>query len=233
MWYIELLNSRDRRIKIIVAENHLLILKGLVDLIDSNKECRVVAEVTNGNDLVSEYFIVDPDIIVVNMILPHMNGMEAVEEIRRRDRRVKVLFISNHRDDVLIYQSYRCGGTGYIYSGENPRKIINSIKEIHAGDYCFPHNMEEILSKYSAKKEYTGYENKELHKILSKRELEIFLLFGNAMTALEISEKLIISKKTVAYHLYNLKVKLNLSSRNQLIKISTKHNLFYRERIKI
>jgi DNA-binding NarL/FixJ family response regulator len=233
LWRIKLQNLNSWKIRIIVAEDHQLIRKSLVDLIDSDRECRVVAEVNNGDDLVTEYFRVNPDLIVVNMILPHMNGIEAIEEIKRRDRRVKALFMSSHWDDVLIYQGYRCGGKGYFYRGDNSRKVINSIREIHSGEICFPDNMDVILAKYSNNNEYTGYENKHLQYLLSKREFEIFLLFGKAMTAREISHKLLISMKTVEYHLYNLKEKLNLKNRNQLISISTKHNLHYGERFKL
>lgn len=228
-----MINFKDRRIRIIVAEDHQLIRNGLVDLIDNDKECRVVAEINNGNDLVSEYFSVNPDLIVVNMLLPYMNGIEAMEEIKRRDRRVKALFMSNCWDEELIFLGYRCGGKGYFYSGENSRKIMNSIKEIHYGDYCFPDNMDVIIEKYSNIKKYTGYENKDLRDILSKREFEIFLLYGNALTAREISGKLFISINTVEYHLYNLKEKLNLSNRNQLINISTRYNLLYGKRFKL
>jgi len=222
-----LVNSKDRRIRIIIAEEHQLIRKGLVDLIDRDRDCKVVAEVNNGRDLVSEYFAVRPDIVVSNVILPEMNGMEALEEIRRSDRHVKILFMSSFRDDKLIYRCFRCSAMGYFFNGDNSRVVLNSIKDIFIGDYCFPHNMDELIERYSDNNQYTGCENNELQYILSRREHEIFKLLGTGLTSREIADRLLISIKTIEFHLHNLKDKLNLTNRYQLINISTKHNLLY------
>jgi len=224
-----LINSTGRRIRIIVAEDHQLIRKSLADLIDGHNECNVVAEVCNGCDLVTEYFLIRPDLIVVNIILPDMNGMEAFQEILRNDPKVKALFIANQRDEKLICRIYKIGGMGYIYKKDNSRKVLNSIREIHEGVHCFPHNMEEILAKYSEDTEYTGYEKRELKCILSKREYEVFLLSGEGLTSREIADRLLISIKTVEYHLNSIREKLNLRNRNQLISISSKHALLYKD----
>jgi DNA-binding NarL/FixJ family response regulator len=216
-----------RKIKILIAEENQFVRKGLAEVIEVEKECRIIGDVSTGNDLVTEYFLNTPDLMIINIILPGMNGIEAYGEIRSRDSRAKVLFTSNYNDQVFVYMAHKCGGMGYYFNDESPRHVINYIKEIYSGNYCFPDNLEEIKVRYLDKKEYTGYENQELQLILSRREYEIFLLCGKGLTSREISDNLQISQKTVEFHLHNIKGKLNLKNRVQLISISAKHSLLY------
>jgi DNA-binding NarL/FixJ family response regulator len=225
--------STDQRIKIIVAEQNQFIRKGLVELIDGDRECMIASEVSTGSELIADYFVFNPDIIVTNVILDKFNGPEALTEIKSIDKHAKALFLSGYADDRIIYLVHRCGGMGCINLQENPRRIINAVKEIHAGKGYFPDNIEAILSRYSESDQYTGYEYNDLQKILSRREYEIFCLIGNGLSSREIADKLLISKKTVEYHLFNMKVKLNLGSRNQLICISAKHNLIYNNTLEL
>jgi DNA-binding NarL/FixJ family response regulator len=155
-----------------------------------------------------------------------------VREIKRDDRKIKALFVADYSDDALTDLIYKSGGMGCIIKHDPTRNLLNSIREVNSGEFCFPEKLNSILKRYSTGKEYTGYENHELELILSKKEYEIFLLCGIGLSSREIAERLLIGIKTVDYHLNNIREKLNLSHRNKLIRISARHNLLYNHNYK-
>lgn len=223
---------RDKRIRVMIAEDNPYARKGLSEFVDSENDFKVVAEVGTGSELVTHYFLTRTDVVIVNPILPDMNGMEAIESIMSEDRKIKALFLSDINDESLMYRILKCGGMGYVVKQDPVRILLNSIREVNSGELCFPEDHDEIFKRCSGEKAYTGYENHELQLILSKKEYEIFLLCGSGLSSREIADKLLVGIKTVDYHLNNIREKLNLRHRNQLIRISARHNLLYNQRYK-
>ncbi len=216
-----------RRIRIIIAENNPLIRGGQAVLIEREKDCIIADAVENGKELVTSYRKNNPDIIISNIILPQLNGLEAFEEILNRDKYAKILFTSNFRDEAFLHLAFRYRGSGYLCNLENKGMILDLIRKIHSGKFCFPDEINSARNRQTGINEFTGYENRKLRNTLSKREFLIFCMYGKGLSSKEIADKLWISNKTVEFHLYKMRLKLNLQNRIKLLTIAARHVMLY------
>ena len=213
-------------IKIILGIHPKLIRNAFCIVLNNYRSFQIVAAVGNGKDLIDKYFEMNADVIVTNIILPGINGIEAVQEIRERKADSCSLVVSEFTNGGLIEVCYNAGASGYISASEETSKLIDAIEIIHSGEFYYPYYFPD-MRKPCDKKNVYGFECKYIKSILTNREREIFQLFGKGYTTCEISDMLFVSKKTVEYHEYHIRDKMNVKSFNQLISIATIHNLLY------
>jgi two-component system response regulator NreC len=214
----------NKTISVLVADDHKLFRSGIISLLENEREIFVVGEAENGEELVEKYFRLKPDIVLVDISMPVLNGTEAVKKIKKTDDSVKALFLSMHDEEEYIYYCLKAGGKGLISKNIMKGELILAIKKVYEGGNYFgtnktEENLKELVNKYQAFKSQTlsGID-------FSQREAAILQLISEGLTSNEIAEKLLISKRTVDTHRTHLMQKLSLKSLPELIKYAINYS---------
>ena len=214
----------DKTISVLVADDHKLFRSGIISLLENEREIFVVGEAENGEELVEKYFKLKPDIVLVDISMPILDGMDAVKRIKKTDDSIRALFLSMHDDEEYTYYCLKAGGKGLISKNIMKGELILAIKKVYEGGNYFgtiktEENLKELVNKYHV------FKNRNLSGIdFSQREVEILQLISEGLTSNEIAEKLLISKRTVDTHRTHLMQKLNLKSLPELIKYAINYS---------
>lgn len=209
-----------RKTRVLLADDHQIVLEGLKNLLEP--EFELVGTVTDGRALVNEALKLNPDVIVVDISMPLLNGIEAVRQIRKTEERIKVVFLTMHPDASYAAMAFDAGASGYVLKNSASRELITAIGEAMKGrTYVTPMIAGELLQTY--KKSRPG--EKKYKKKLTHRQEEILQLLAEGLSAKEIADRLSISPRTVETHKYNMLQELNLNTTADLIKFAIKHGL--------
>jgi len=209
-----------RKTRVLLADDHQIVLEGLKSLLEP--EFELVGTVTDGRALVNEALKLNPDVIVVDISMPLLNGIEAVRQIRKTEERIKVVFLTMHPDASYAAMAFDAGASGYVLKNSASRELITAIGEAMKGrTYVTPMIAGELLQTY--KKSRPG--EKKYKKKLTHRQEEILQLLAEGLSAKEIADRLSISPRTVETHKYNMLQELNLNTTADLIKFAIKHGL--------
>lgn len=208
-------------IKVLVADDHNLVRGGIVSLLDSVSDIYVVGEAGNGHDLVTKYFEIKPDVVLSDISMPVLSGIEAVKQIKRRDPSAKILFVSVYEGSEYVFQVLKAGGNGLVHKSIVKGELVLAIKSVYQGNLYFgsfydEKKLDEIIKKYSAGNDA---DVEKLDNIqLSPRELEVLRHVCEGLSSAEIAAIMAVTKKTIDAHRASLMKKLNVSSSSQLIK---------------
>ncbi len=211
-------------IQILIAEDHLVVRAGIRALLEKTPGFKIVGEASNGVEAVELTERLDPDILVMDIMMPRMNGIQAAEQIRSRKLRTKILLLSMYTDEALVYQALQSGINGYVLKSSASDELETAIREV-AGGGKFLSSMVSEIALESAHKPYTNLEERDLLASLSPREKEIMQLVAEEYTSVEIAETLTISVKTVEKHRSNLMEKLHVRSLAGLVRLAVKFRL--------
>lgn len=208
----------NEKIRILVADDHNLFRSGIISILSEEKEIFIIGEAETGEELIDKYFRLKPDIVLADISMPDMTGIEALEKILRDDSSAKFLFLSMHEGDEYIYYCYNAGGMGLISKKVLKGELLFALKVVYENKKYFGVDVtEERLRKISDK--YKKDTRREIKKDgLTPREKQILNLISEGCTSNEIAEKLFLSKRTIDSHRTHLMQKLNLKSFPELIK---------------
>jgi DNA-binding NarL/FixJ family response regulator len=203
-----------------LADDHQIVLEGLQNLLES--EFEIVGTVEDGRALVKEAERLSPDVIVVDISMPLLNGIEAVRQIRKTDDQIKVVFLTMHPDVTYATMAFDAGASGYVLKNSASRELVTAINEVMmGGTYVTPIIAGELMQTY--KEAHPGQD--ALDKKLTTRQREILQLLGEGHSAKKIADLLSISPRTVETHKYNMMQELNLRTTADLIKFAIKHGI--------
>ena len=210
----------NNKIRILIADDHNLFRSGIISLMNDEKDIFIVGEAESGEELIKKYFQLKPDVVLADISMPDMNGVEAMKKIIGTDKSAKFLFISMHEGDEYISYCYTSGAMGLISKKVLKGELLYAIRSINENKKYYgvdvtEDKLNEILEKYSKRK--IQPQNKETDD-LTPREKEILNLISEGFTSNEIADKLFISKRTIDTHRTHLMQKLNLKSFPELIK---------------
>jgi DNA-binding NarL/FixJ family response regulator len=202
-----------KKIKIILADDHKIIREGLKAMFESEGEIEVVAEAKNGNEIIAWMTSVPYDVIVTDVSMPGMDGLEALELIQKNYPGTKVLVLSMHYEKGWITKLLKAGAKGYLLKTAGKQELLRAIKTIAAGESYLGNEVNQILvshylpnGKEAIEKKFPGFDE------LSKREIEVLELIGQELTNKQIADKLFISTRTVDTHRRNLMQKLGVKN---------------------
>jgi len=198
-------------ITVILAEDHLIVREGLRALLAHEEGILVVGEVSNGKDAVAMADRLRPDVVVMDIAMPHLNGMEATRQILAAQPDAKVLILSAHSDDAYVALVSAIGAKGYLIKQSTAYVLSEAIKRVHAGKTCFS----PIIAKRLTHQRDRAYGRGELRddkKVtrLTSREVEVLRLVAEGKANKESAQELGISIKTVEKHRQSLMEKLNI-----------------------
>lgn len=198
------------KIRIVLAEDHLMIRKAMELLLAENKNFEIVGEATNGKDLIGLLEKVKTDIILMDIFMPEMNGVEATSVIRNRFPWIKIIILSVQTEIAYVKKLFTMGVSGYITKNSPKEELFEAINIVFNG--------KEYLSKDLIQRKAALADSGVSRKHLSKREIEIIKLIQEGLTNKEISERMFISLKTVESHRTNIFRKLRIKNVAELLK---------------
>jgi len=205
-------------IRILLVDDHEMVRIGVSAYLQSQSDMEVVGEAVNGEEAVHMALDLRPDVILMDMVMPVMNGAEATKAIIREWPEAKIMIVTSFLDDDKVYPALKAGAVSYILKTSKASRIADSIRETMNGT---PVLEPEVMSKMMKQMRH----DRVLHEDLTDREMEILLLLANGYTNQEIADELFIALKTVKTHVSNLLSKLEVHDRTQAVIYAFQHKL--------
>jgi DNA-binding NarL/FixJ family response regulator len=197
------------KVKIVLAEDHTILRAGLRALLTSREDFEVVGEAENGREAVRIVDKLVPDLLIIDLSMPKLNGMEAIKEIKGRHPQIKIIVLTVHKGDEYIVASLNAGANGYILKDASHNELVLAIEYVMAGKvFLSPSISDKVMNAYLEQK--TENKPKSMLDLLTTREIEILKLIAEGHKNKDIADHLCISSKTVEKHRSNLMEKLDI-----------------------
>lgn len=205
-------------IRILLVDDHEMVRIGVSAYLQAQEDMEVAGEAANGEEAVEMALELRPDVILMDMVMPVMNGAEATDAIIREWPEAKIMIVTSFLDDDKVYPALKAGAVSYILKTSKASRIADSIRETMNGT---PVLEPEVMSKMMKQMRH----ERVLHEDLTDREMEILLLLAHGHTNQEIADELYIALKTVKSHVSNLLAKLEVHDRTQAVIYAFQHKL--------
>lgn len=201
-------------IRILLSDDHEVVRAGYRRLLESTPDIEVIAEAASGEDAYSRYYELQPDVVVMDLTMPGMGGLEASRRILAHDNSAKILVFSVHENEVMLNRALNIGVLGYISKRSASQVMIEAVRQVSTGEMYVGQEMMPFLLKRK-----TSPDN-EMVSGLSSREFEVFRLLADSKSVNDIAELLNLSPKTVGHHMTHIKSKLGISNIAGLIRLA-------------
>lgn len=209
-------------IKILLADDHELIRTGIRNLLGANKDFMIVGESGDGEETLTKVREMKPDVVVIDISMPKMSGIEVTKHLREKFPNVKVLVLTMHENVEYVYQIYKAGAGGYLLKNAGREEITSAIYAVARGEKFFsPRVSELMISKYMQQAERRDSQSADTS--LTKREEEILRLIAKGLNNQQISNQLFISPRTVDTHRTNIMQKLDIHDAANLVRYALEH----------
>jgi DNA-binding NarL/FixJ family response regulator len=203
-------------IRVLLAEDHTIVRKGLRALLDDEAGIEVVGEAQDGREAVRMVAQLHPDVVLMDISMPGLNGLEATRQIKAQFPDARVLVLTRHTNKEYVYQILRAGASGYTVKQAAPAELVLAIQAVHRGDtFLSPTVSGKVIDEYIQRAEAI-VSSQDSYDRLTPREREVLQLIAEGHTSPEIAELLHLSVKTVGHHRTNLMNKLDLHSAAEL-----------------
>jgi len=201
------------------VDDHAVVRMGFKMLIEAEEGIKVIGEAESGEIAIKLFQELKPDIIVMDITMPGIGGLEAIDRIMAKDKNTKILVLSAHEDSVHPKRVLNAGAMGYLTKRSAAEELIKAIKSIHQGKRY----LEPNIAQQMAITQLSGESNPV--EILSDREFEVFIALAKGKSTNEIADTLCLSPRTVGTHLYNIKQKLNANNSAEIALIAIRCGL--------
>lgn len=201
------------KIKVLLADDHPLVRQGLSKVLSLESDIEIVAEAEDGETAIELVGKVLPDVVLMDINMPNINGIEATRRIKQRFSDVQVLVLTFHDEEEYVLALMRAGAKGYILKDIDPSIVAKAIRQVYQGDCFFPPTLINQIMEKVNRDERDSYQDDENQ--LTKRELEILEEIVQGKSNKEIADTLFISEKTVKNHVSNILKKLDVTDRTQ------------------
>lgn len=206
-------------IKVMLVDDHAVVRMGFKMLLESDVDIKVVAEAENGEMAIKQYMEHHPTVVVMDITMPGIGGLEAIERIMAKDNHAKILVLSAHEDSVHPKRVLSAGAMGYLTKRSAAEELIKAIRTVASGKKY----LEASVAQQMAIQQLNGEQNPV--DVLSDREFEVFIALAKGKTTNEIADTLCLSPRTVGTHLYNIKQKLSANNSAEIALIAMRSGL--------
>ena len=201
------------KIRLLIADNHMTVLAGLASIIGMQRDMIVVAEAADGRQAVDLWRKHRPDVTLLDLRMPKLDGVGAIDEIRKEDTSARIIILTTYDTDNEIYRAIKAGAKGYLLKDARREELLDCIRKVNRGDTCIP---QELVQKLAA-----GMSG----EILTGRELGVLALLARGKSNKEIGANLFISETTVKGHLRHIFTKLDVLSRTEAVTVASRRGL--------
>ena len=200
-------------IRVLVVDDHPVVRMGLGSMLDSQRGISVVGMVASGGEAVSSLATLHPDVVLMDLRMPEMDGVDAIIALRAADANIKILVLTNYQMDEDIFKALQAGALGYLVKSAPQEEVVNAIRSVNQGKRCIPPAIAVKLAE------------RINHSALSARETEVLQFVAKGLTNKEIGLVLYISDKTVRNHVISLMDKLEANDRTEAVTIAIRRGL--------
>jgi two-component system, NarL family, invasion response regulator UvrY len=207
------------QINVMLVDDHAVVRMGFKMLLESDSDIKVIAEAENGEMAIKGYMEHKPDVVVMDITMPGIGGMEAIERILAKESNAKILVLSAHEDSVHPKRVLNIGAMGYLTKRSAAEELIKAIRTVAGGKKY----IEASVAQQMAIQQLSGDQNPV--DVLSEREFEVFMSLAKGKSTEDIATTLFLSPRTVGTHLYNIKQKLNAKNSAEIALIAMRSGL--------
>lgn len=198
-------------IRVFIADDHPIVRRGIRDLLETEPDLDVVGEAANGREAVAGVFDLQPDVALVDLVMPELDGIEATRQIVTKLPDTKILILTSFATDDKVFPALKAGALGYLIKDTSPEELIQAIHQVHKGEPTLhPTIAQKLLVEISK-----PVEQPPIPDPLTDREIEVLKLVARGLSNQEIADELVIGVTTVYSHVSNILSKLHLATRTQ------------------
>jgi DNA-binding NarL/FixJ family response regulator len=208
-------------IRVILADDHAVVRAGLKAVLGAAKDIQVVGEASNGRDAIAMIERLDPDVVLMDLTMPEMDGVAATKELVSRKSRTRVLVLTMHAEDEYLVPLLEAGAAGYLVKSAADRELVDAVRAVAHGDTYVQPSAARALARGLRRREAHADERDRFER-LTERERDVLRLVASGFSAPEIGEKLFISPKTVDTYKQRIGEKLGLTHRSEYVQFALK-----------
>lgn len=214
---------KDKIIKLLIVDDHVLIREGIKQILELENDISVIGQAGNGEDAFNKAIELNPDIILLDINMPKLNGIEALRRFKDMGVKSKVIILTIHEDREYILKTLKLGADGYILKDSDADSLINGIRNVFKGQKYIQQSVADLVKESSNSDAYNIINSKI--NSLTKREYEVLILIAEGLNNKDIADRLFISEKTAKNHVSNILKKLDLNDRVQVAIFAYKNNI--------
>jgi NarL family two-component system response regulator LiaR len=203
------------KIKILIADDHAVVREGTRQILEGEPDLEVVAEAADGEEAIELADKFKPDLAIIDISMPKVDGIEATRKIKALYPAMAVLILTAYDDDQFVFSLLEAGAAGYLLKSVRGKELIDAVRQVHAGESVLhPSITRKVLNRFVATPDQS---NAPKEKVLSEREIEVLRLATQGLSNQDIADKLYLSLRTVQAHLGHIFNKLQVSSRTEAV----------------
>jgi len=210
--------AESTQIRVMLVDDHAVVRSGLGAFLTAFDDLELVAEAGGGEEAVRLCEEAQPDVVLMDLVMPGMDGAAATRAIREKCPHIQVIALTSFKEEALVEGVLQAGAIGYLLKNVSADELADAIREAHAGRPTLAPEAAQALIQSTRKPQAPGYD-------LTERELEVLALMVEGLSNPEIAERLIVSRSTVKFHVSNILSKLSATSRTEAVSLALKHNL--------
>jgi NarL family two-component system response regulator LiaR len=208
-------------IRILIADDHAIVREGLRALIDTKPDMELVGEAADGAEAVLKAHSLQPDVILLDLVMPRKDGIEAIGEIKRENPKAHILVLTSFAEDEKVFSAIKAGALGYLLKDSSPQELLQAIHEVNRGESSLhPTIARKLIRELNRPSNLPAAEEP-----LTEREVEVLSLVARGLSNQEIAERLVVSERTVRTHVSNILGKLHLANRTQAALYAVREGL--------
>jgi NarL family two-component system response regulator LiaR len=209
------------RIGILIADDHPVVRHGLRAFLQLQEDLDIVGEAGDGLEAVAEAKRVRPDVVLLDLVMPNLDGIEAIRQIRQASPKTKIIVLTTFADDEKVFPAVRAGAAGYLLKDVEPKELVEAIRSVNRGQGpLHPSVASKLMNEFAG-----GQERADALEALTDREKDVLRLIAQGMSNREIAREFVLSEKTVKTHVSNILAKLRLADRTQAALYAVRNRL--------
>ncbi len=215
--------STSKPIRVLIADDHAIVREGLRWLLHTEPDMELVGEAADGVEALLRARSLRPDVIVLDLVMPRMGGIEAIQEIKKEMPNARILVLTSFAEDERLFPAIRAGALGYLLKDSSPQELLRAIRDVHQGQG----SMHPIIARKVMRELQRPADRPRTDEPLTAREAEVLSLVAQGLSNQDIADKLVVSERTVRSHISSILSKLHLANRTQAALYALREGLAY------